>query len=108
MAEEQYAVYTQQYGYPPSQPYHLISFAKKNGASVTYTAARKLIAAAKANAKLNKAVIKEFSADKQQKKVEATTKQTPVGPSTDEVCASVLRMLYRVSHIPNSHNRYLH
>ena len=36
-ANDQYAAYVYQFGYPPAQPGHLISFAKKNGVKVKFT-----------------------------------------------------------------------
>eukprot|EP01083_Nonionella_stella_P037737 102862_1 len=43
MADEQYAAYCYEFGYPPKQPQHLIAFAKKNGAKVNWKQAKNLI-----------------------------------------------------------------
>ena len=43
MAEQQCVLYASQYGYPPTKPSHLITFAKKNGVKVTWTQAKKVI-----------------------------------------------------------------
>ena len=54
MAEDQYARYTAKFGYPPSRPDNLISFAKKHGVKITYMEANKLITKQKSGDSQNK------------------------------------------------------